>query len=153
MYTLHTTPLMRHGDIQDESSKHEQQKVLERCMASRAVKHRRSCQLKTSARALTVAKRRQLDNMVSTLVNYTSWMDGALVAAEESHFFAPAYIKNLAAVKDNLELVAAETKTYRENDKEHGTLQLIRHAMVQVDEAVEHFAYLGQLLGLERAEL
>ena len=148
MYTLHTTPLMRHGDIQDESSKHEQQKVLERCMASRAVKHRRSCQLKTSTRALTVAKRRQLDNMVSTLVNYTSWMDGALVAAEESHFFAPAYIKNLAAVKDNLELVAAATKRYNQNNKEEGTMELKRHAMAQIDDAAKQFAHLRKILDL-----
>ena len=56
-------------------------------------------------------------------------------------------------LKDNLELVAAETKRYRENNKEHGTLQLIKDAMVQLDETVEHFAYLDKLLDLEHAEL
>ena len=150
MYTLHTTPLMRHGDIQDESSKHEQQKVLERCMASRAVKHRRSCQLKTSARALTVAKRRQLDNMVSTLLNYTAWMEEALVAAEESQLLAPEYIKNLVAVKDNMVRVAAATKRYNENNKEEGTIKVKEHAMAQMDDAAKQFRHLGKILDMAR---
>ena len=144
---------MRPGDIQDESSKHEHQKVLERGRASRAVENRRPYQLKAIARALTLAKRRQLDNIVSTLLNYTAWMEEALVAAEESQFFAPAYIKNLAAVKDNLELVAAATKRYNENNKEHGTLELKRHAMVQMDEAAKQFAHLRKILDLARGEI
>ena len=149
MYTLHTTPLMRHGDIQDESSKHEHQQVL-RCRASRAVKNRRPYQLKTIARALTHAKRRQLDNMVSTLLNYTAWMEEALVAAEESQFFAPEYIKNLAVVKDNLERVAAATKRYNENNKEDGTLELKRHAVVQMDDAAKQFTHLRKILDMAR---
>ena len=75
-------------------------------------------------------------------------MDGALVAAEESHFFAPAYIKNLAAVKDNLELVAAATKRYNQNNKEEGTMELKRHAMAQIDDAAKQFAHLRKILDL-----
>ena len=67
---------------------------------------------------LSIAKRQQLDNMVSTLLNYTAWMEEALVVAEESQFFAPAYIKKLAAVKDNL----ASSQLRR-----RGTLRTIRN--------------------------
>ena len=52
-----------------------------------------------------------------------------------------------------MEVVAAATKRYKENNKGHGTLRLIKHAMVQVDEAVKQFAYLRKILDLERAEL
>ena len=141
---------MRPGDIQDESSKHEHQKVLERCRASRAVENRRPYQLKTIARALTHAKRRQLDKMVSTLLNYTAWMEEALVAAEESQFFAPEYIKNLAAVKDYLGRVAAATKRYNENNKEDGTLKIKRHAVAQMDDAAKQFTHLRKILDLAR---
>ena len=141
---------MRPGDIQDESSKHEHQKVLERCRASRAVKNRRPYQLKTIARALTLAKRRQLDNMVSTLLNYTAWMEEALVAAEESQLLAPEYIKNLVAVKDNMVRVAAATKRYNENNKEEGTIKVKEHAMAQMDDAAKQFRHLGKILDMAR---
>ena len=139
---------MRPGDIQDESSKHEHQQVL-RCKASRAVKNRRP-QLKTIARALTHAKRRQLDNMVSTLLNYTAWMEEALVAAEESQLLAPEYIKNLVAVKDNMVRVAAATKRYNENNKEEGTIKVKQHAMAQMDDAAKQFKHLGKILDMAR---
>ena len=140
---------MRPGDIQDESSKHEHQQVL-RCRASRAVKNRRPYQLKTIARALTHAKRRQLDNMVSTLLNYTAWMEEALVAAEESQLLAPEYIKNLVAVKDNMVRVAAATKRYNENNKEEGTIKVKQHAMAQMDDAAKQFRHLGKILDMAR---
>ena len=140
---------MRPGDIQDESSKHEHQQVL-RCRASRAVKNRRPYQLKTIARALTHAKRRQLDNMVSTLLNYTAWMEEALVAAEVSQLLAPEYIKNLVAVKDNMVRVAAATKRYNENNKEEGTIKVKRHAMAQMDDATKQFKHLGKILDMAR---
>ena len=140
---------MRPGDIQDESSKHEHQQVL-RCRASRAVKNRRPSQLKTIARALTHAKRRQLDNMVSTMLNYTAWMEEALVAAEESQLLAPEYIKNLVAVKDNMVRVAAATKRYNENNKEEGTIKVKQHAMAQMDDAAKQFTHLRKILDLAR---
>ena len=88
--------------------------------------------------------------MVSTLFNYTVWMEEALVAAKESQFFAPEYIKNLAAVKDNLALVAAATKRYTENNKEQGTMDLKRHAIAQMDEATKEFAPFRKILELAR---
>ena len=102
---------------------------------------------------MTLHGRHKLDRLGSQIHKETPSMTEALLRAANSQLIDPAFIKKLVALKDNLELVAAETKRYRENNKEHGTLQLIKHAMVQVDEAVEHFAYLGQLLDLERAEL
>ena len=50
-------------------------------------------------------------------------------------------------------MVAAATKRYNENNKKGDSLQLVRVAMVQLDEAVQHFAYLDKLLDLEHAEL
>ena len=147
---------MRPGGIQDERRKHEHVKMHGRCHSDNPGalygrlcrwKSKRTVPLSQTNRAeidrlkraglLSIAKRQQLDNMVSTLLNYTAWMEEALVAAEESQFFAPAYIKKLAAMKDNLALVAAATKRYTENNKEHGTMDLKRHAIVQMDEATK----------------
>ena len=173
MCKLHTThtPHMRPGGSQDESSKHEHVKMHGRCHSDNSsAPDKRLCRSSNGrkqivrgggrpnragrdklkrAGLLSIAKRQQLDNMVSTLFNYTVWMEEALVAAKESQFFAPEYIKKLAAVKDNLEAVAAATKRYKENNKEHGTLQFKKHAMVQMDEAVKQFASLRKILDLE----
>ena len=102
---------------------------------------------------MTLHGRDQLDRVVLTIYKNTESMTEALLRAANSQLIDPAFIKKLVALKDNLELVAAEIKRYRENNKEHGTLQLIKHAMVQLDEAVEHFAYLDKLLDLERAKI
>ena len=80
-------------------------------------------------------------------------MTQALLRAASSQLIDPAFIKKLAAVKDNLEALAATVKMHSENNKEHGTPQLIKHAMVQLDEAAQHTAYLNKLLALEHAEL
>ena len=80
-------------------------------------------------------------------------MTEALLRAANSQLIEPAFIKKLAALKDNLEMVAAATKRYNENNKEGDSLQLVRDTMVQLDEAVQHFAYLDKLLALEHAEL
>ena len=80
-------------------------------------------------------------------------MTEALLRAKNSQIVEPAFIKKLAALKDNLDMVAAATKRYNENNKEGDSLQLVRDAMVQLDEAVQHFAYLDKLLDLEHAEL
>ena len=174
MSKLHTThtPHMRPGGSQDESSKHEHVKMHGRCHSdSSSARDKRLCRSRNGrkqivrggdrpnragrdrlkrAGLLSIAKRQQLDNMVSTLFNYSAWMEEALVAAEESQFFAPAYIKKLAAVKDNLALVAAATKRYTENNKEHGTMDLKRHAIAQMDEATKEFAPFIKILELAR---
>ena len=143
---------MRPGDIQDESSKDEHQQVL-RCGASRAVK--RIYSRKYDAVWQRIRRRGsltliQLDNMVSTLLNYTAWMEEALVAAEESQLLAPEYIKNLVAVKDNMVRVAAATKRYNENNKEEGTIKVKQHAMAQMDDAAKQFRHLGKILDMAR---
>ena len=173
MCKLHTahTPHMRPACSQDESSKHEHVKLHGRCHSDNSTApDKRLCRSSNGrkqivrrggrpnragrdklkrAGLLSIAKRQQLDNMVSTLFNYTAWMEEALAAAEESHFFAPAYIKKLAAVKDNLALVAAAAKRYTENNQEHGTMDLKRHAIAQMDEATKEFAHFRKIL--ERA--
>ena len=163
---------MRPGGGQDEGSKHEHVKMHGRCHSDNSgARDKRLCRSNNCRRPivrggdrpnragrvrlkraglLSIAKRQQLDNMVFTLFNYTAWMKEALVVAEESQFFAPAYIKKLAAVKDNLALVAAATKRYTENDKEHGTMDLKRHAIAQMDEATKGFAHLRKILELAR---
>ena len=168
---------MRPGGIQDESSKHEQQTVFKayRSQTTKARQQRRRYrhtqmlkgkmprpisytrqQVYRRTRqngAVTLHGRDQLDRVVFTIYKKTASMPEALLQAANSQFIDPAFIKKLVALKDKLELVAAEIKMYRENNKEHCTLQLIKHAMVQLDEAVEHFAYLDKLLELEHAEL
>ena len=56
-------------------------------------------------------------------------MTEALLTAAHSQLIDPAFIKKLAAVKDSLEVVAVKIKTYKENNKEHGTKQLKRRAI------------------------
>ena len=103
--------------------------------------------------AVTLKGLHKLDRLVSIIYKNTASMTEALLRAANSKLIEPAFIKKLAAMKDNLEVVAGATKRYKKNNKEHGTLQLIQDAMVQLDEAVEHFAYLRKLLDLERAEV
>ena len=76
-------------------------------------------------------------------------MTQALLRAASSQLIDPAFIKKLAAVKDNLEALAATVKMHSENNKEHGTLQLMKHTMAQVDDAVKQFACIGKILDLE----
>ena len=80
-------------------------------------------------------------------------MTQALRSAEESQLCHPSFIKKLAAVKDNLEVVAAEAKMYKEKNKEHGTQQLLKHVLAELSDACKQFAYLRKLLHLERAEI
>ena len=51
-------------------------------------------------------------------------------------------------MKDNLEAVAVTVKMYNDNNKEHGTPQLIKHTMAQLGEAVKQFACLRKILDL-----
>ena len=69
--------------------------------------------------------------MLVHLYSHTGWMGVILLAAGKSQWIGPALVKKLAAVKDDVEVAAAATMMYKENDNEHGTLQLItstRHA-------------------------
>ena len=97
--------------------------------------------------------RRRLRRVVLTIYKYTASMTQALLRAASSQLIDPAFIKKLAAVKDNLEALAPTVRMHSENNKEHGTRQLINHAMVQVDEAANMLVYLCKILDLERAEL
>ena len=80
-------------------------------------------------------------------------MTEALLLAKNSQIIATAFIKKLAALKDNLEVVAVAIKTYKENNKERGTIQLKRRAMDMLAKARKQFAYLCRILDMERAEL
>ena len=80
-------------------------------------------------------------------------MTEALRRAKNSQIIEPAFIKKLTALKYNSEMVAAATKTDNANNNKADSPQLVRDTMVQLDEAVQHFAYLDKLLGLEHAEL
>ena len=80
-------------------------------------------------------------------------MTEVLLSAEDAQLCQPSFIQKLAALKDNLEVFAAQIKKYKENNKEHGTQQHIKHGMVQLADAVKHFDYLRKLLALHRAEV
>ena len=160
---------MRSDGIQDQRSEDEDQKVYNRYLSDACgALHKGGCKPGGSQvqriysrnydavwqrirrrGSLTLSRRLQLEKMVSTMVHYTAWMEKALLAAEQSQLFSPAFISKLAAVKDNLEVVAAALKRYNENDKEDGTLQVKKHAMGHVDEAVKQFAYVRRILHLE----
>ena len=100
-----------------------------------------------------MARQRQLDTLEFEIYKHTTLMMKDLRTAAHSQLINPAFIKELAAVKDNLEALAATVKMHSENNKEHGTRQLLNHAMVQVDEAANMLVYLWKILDLERAEL
>ena len=161
---------MRSDGIQDQRSEDEDQKVYNRYLSDACgALHKGGCKPGGSQvqriysrkydavwqrirrrGSLTLTRRRQLDNMVSTLLNYTAWMEEALVAAEVSQLLAPEYIKNLVAVKDNMVRVAAATKRYNENNKEEGTIKVKQHAMAQMDDAAKQFNHLGKILDMAR---
>ena len=80
-------------------------------------------------------------------------MKQALLTAAHSHLIDPAFVKKLAAVKDSLEAEAVKMKTYNENNKEHGTMQLKERLIYELGDARKQFAYLSKILDQERAEL
>ena len=59
---------------------------------------------------------------MSTIDSLTVWMAEALLDTECSQLFIPPFIKKLAALTDNLEVVAAATKRCIENNKRHDAL-------------------------------
>ena len=54
-------------------------------------------------------------------------MREVLLAAEKSQLTDPAFIKKVAAVKDDLEVAAAATVMHKESDNVHGALQFLEH--------------------------
>ena len=80
-------------------------------------------------------------------------MKQALLTAAHSQLIDPAFLKKLAAVNDSLKVVAVKIKTYNENNKEHGTMQLKERVVYELVDARKQFAYLSKILDLERAEL
>ena len=103
--------------------------------------------------AVTLKWLHKLDRLVCIMYKNTASMTEALLRAANSKLIDPEFIKKLAALKDNLDMVAAATKRYNDNHKKGDSLPPVRVAMVQLDEAVQHFAYLDKLLDLEHAEL
>ena len=80
-------------------------------------------------------------------------MTEVLHSAEDAQLCQPSFIQTLAAQKNNLTVFAAQIKKYKENNKERGTQQHIKHGMVQLANAVKQFAYLRKLLALQHADL
>ena len=162
---------MRSDGIQDQRSEDEDQKVYNRYLSDACgALHKGGCKPGGSQvqriysrnydavwqrirrrGSLTLSRRLQLEKMVSTMVHYTAWMDKAQLAAEQSQLFSPAFISKLAAVKDNLEVVAAKINTYKAKNKEHDTALLKQRAICMVDAARRQFRYLRKLLDMEPA--
>ena len=160
---------MRPGGIQDESSKHEHQKVpkllrflsqtkvvvrsqvkrirptaQQFSQSSKAVRQRR-----IRASSLMTLQRRQRRHNV--IYSHTAWMGRVLLAAEKSQLIDPAFVKKVAAVKDDLEVAAAAPTMCKESDCVHRAL--CKRAMRQLVRARSMYAYLCKVLELERAEL
>ena len=69
--------------------------------------------------------------MLVHLYSHTGGGGGILLAAGKSQWIGPALVKKLEAVKDDVEVAAAATMMYKENDNKHGALRLLtrtRHA-------------------------
>ena len=160
---------MRPGGIQDESSKHEHQNVpkllrflsqtkdvvraegrqyrstpLQFSQSSKAVSARR---IRASS-LMTIQRRQRRHNVI---YSHTAWMGRVLLAAEKSQLIDAAFVKKVAAVKDDLEVAAAALTMRKESDYVHRAL--FKRAMNQLVEARRMCAYLCKVLELERAEL
>ena len=120
------------GGIQDESSKHEHQKIYKRSLSQTANAEllRPLSKTKEALRSrlrkpglLTMTRRRQIDRMLCAIHNNTAWITEALLSAADAQLqlCQPSFIHKLAALKDSLEVFAAQTKRYKEKNKEHGT--------------------------------
>ena len=154
---------MRPGGIQDESSKHEQQKgpKMLRLMPKKISTHFRmrhtlsQCSKKVMKRriragSLTTLQRQQRRHNV--INSHTAWMERVLLAAEKSQLIDPAFVQNVAAaVKDDLEVAAAAPTMHNLSDYEH--FALCKRRMIQLVEARRVCAYLCKVLDLERAGL
>ena len=98
--------------------------------------------------SLTLKRRQLLDSLVLRINKHTALMTQALLTAAHSQLIDPAFIKKLAAVNDSLEVVAVEIKTYKENNKEHGTKQLQQRVLFELVRARKQLTFLDGLLDL-----
>ena len=114
---------MRPGGIQDESSKHEHQKgpkllrflsQTKDAVCSHVWRSKQHTPRKLSHSYLAVkqrrirgTQRRRLNNVSRIIYSHTAWMGRVLLAAEKSQLIDPAFVKKVAAVKDDLEVAAA----------------------------------------------
>ena len=78
-------------------------------------------------------------------------MGRVLLAAEKSQLIDPAFVKKVAAVKDDLEVAAAAPTMHNASDYEHFALS--KRLMIQLVDARRMCAYLCKVLDVERAEL
>ena len=155
---------MRPGGIQDESSKHEHQevpKLLRFLSQTKNVvkahltrlrpypqKFSQSSKAVWAPSFMTLQGKQRRLNVIYT---HTAWMGRVLLAAEKSQLIDPAFIKKVAAVKDDLEVAAAAPTMCKESDCVHRAL--CKRAMRQLVRARSMYAYLCKVLELERAEL
>ena len=101
-----------------------------------------------STSELTQARRLQLAELMLKIYKQTAWMGEILLAAEMSNVIDPVFIKKFVAVKDHLEVVALTIREYKHNNKEQGTPQLKRGALVYLAEARRQCTYLARILQL-----
>ena len=159
------------GGIQDESSKHEHQEVptLLRYLSQtedvvysmfRLSQRRTPRQLSQSYNAVRIRRnrarplmtvRRRLYKVLRIIYSHTAWMGRVLLAAEKSQLIDPAFVKKVAAVKDDLEVAAAAPTMHNASDYEH--FALWKRQLIQLIDARRMCAYLCKVLDLERAEL
>ena len=78
-------------------------------------------------------------------------MGRVLLAAEKSQLIDPAFVKNAAALKDDLEVAAAAPTM--DNVRDYVLAARLKGAMDQLYNARRTFAYLCKVLDVERAEL
>ena len=80
--------------------------------------------------------------MLRLIYSQTAWMGRVVLAAEKSQLIDPAFVQNVAVVKDDLEVAAAAPR-----------MDNVRGAMDQLYNARRTFAYLCKVLDVERREL
>jgi len=161
---------MRPGGIQDESSKHEQQKgpkLLRFLSETKSAVKSHIWRLKQhTPRKLfhsdfavkqrriwgrSSYQRRRLNNLLRITYSHTAWMGRVLLAAEKSQLIDPTFVKKVAAVKDDLEVAAAGPTMHIASAYEHFALS--KRLMIQLVDARRMCAYICKVLNLERAGL
>ena len=75
--------------------------------------------------SLTLKRRQQLDTLVLAIHKHTALMTQALLTAAHSQLIDPAFLKKLAAVTHNLEVVAGATNMCTETNKRHDAVRVI----------------------------
>ena len=135
---------MRPGGIQDESRKHEHQKgpkLLRFLSQTKDVvpsqvrrirptpqqfSHSYKAVLKRRIRASSLMTPRRRQRRHNVIYSHTAWMGRVLLAAEKSQLIDAAFVKKVAAVKDDLEVAAAAPTMRKESDYVHGHFLNVR---------------------------